>query len=286
MTQEERILYIQQKALEMRKDCIEMGYSAGGHGAHFGPAMSCIEAVACLFFGVMNGDPMKLDKPDRDRFVLSKGHACLAYYAALIEAGYVPKELMAAFKGDGSFLTGHPGCHPEYGLEVASGSLGNGFALACGIAMGAKIKQETHTVYCIAGDGECNEGVVWEAAMNAAKYQLDNLIVIIDHNGFQLSGRTRDVMDMNLEAIWSSFGWEVHLVADGNDVKEMLIALNQVKQPALGKPQVIIAATLKGKGISFMEGNLDWHAAPISRALYEQAKAELAAVPVRGWIDE
>jgi len=282
MYKKEKILYLQKKALEMRKDCIEMGYFAGNHGAHFGPALSCIEALACLYFGIMNHNPKYPEKPDRDRFVLSKGHACLSYYAALVEAGYIKKEQMAAFKGDDSFLSGHPGCHPEYGLEVASGSLGNGFAVACGIAMAAKIKQETHRVYSVVGDGECNEGVVWEAAMNAAKYKLDNLIVIVDYNGFQLSGRTCDVMDMELETVWSAFGWEVRFVSDGNDVESILTALEEMKESASGKPHVIIAATLKGKGVSFMEANLNWHAAPINRELYEQAKSELAAVQMEG----
>lgn len=273
--EQSRVDLIRRKALAMRKDCIEMGYAAGGHGAHFGPALSSIEIIACLYFGVMHHNPKEPCMAERDRFVLSKGHACLAYYAALVESGYIPKEMMYSFKEDNSFLSGHPSCHIEYGLEVATGSLGNGLAIACGMAMAGKLKKASHKIYCVVGDGECNEGVIWEAAMNAKKNKLDNLIVVIDRNGFQLAGKTNEIMDIDLESIWRALGWDVHIVADGNNIAQILEAFEQAKNFNSGKPHIIIAKTTKGKGISFMENNLAWHAAPLSKELYEQAISDL-----------
>lgn len=267
--------FIQKKAVEMRRDCIEMGYAAGKQGGHFGPALSSVDIIASLFFGVMNHDHNDPYMAKRDRFILSKGHACLSYYSALIEAEYIPKELMSTFKGDNSILCGHPSCNMKYGLEVSSGSLGNGFSVACGIAKAAKIKNENHKVYCVVGDGECNEGIIWEAAMNAVKNKLDNLIAVVDCNGFQLAGKTHEVMDLDLEAIWKAFGWDVKYIDDGNDVAKVLAALEEVKDSSNGKPHVILAKTIKGKGISFMENNDGFHSAPINKEQYEQAIVDL-----------
>ena len=282
MSNRNSVEFIQKKALAMRRDCIEMGYAAGSHGAHFGPAMSCIEVVAGIFFSAMNHNPQDPFMPTRDRFVLSKGHACLAYYSALVEAGYFPRDLMRTFKGDNSFLSGHPSCHVKHGLEVASGSLGNGFAVACGMAKAAKVKGEGHYVYCVLGDGECDEGLIWEAAMNAVKNNLDNLIAVVDRNSFQLAGRTHEIMNLNLEAIWKAFGWEVRVVEDGNDVLSVITVLNEMRSATSGKPHLIIAKTVKGKGVSFMENNLAWHAAPMGKDKYEQAVADLAALEIEG----
>lgn len=281
MANREAVEIIQGKALEMRRDCIEMGYVAGSHGAHFGPALSSIEIVASLFFGIMNHDPQNPCMAGRDRFVLSKGHACLSYYAALVESGYITKEQMLTFKADNSILSGHPSCYMEYGLEVATGSLGNGFAIACGMAKAAKIKNQKHRVFCVVGDGECDEGIIWEAAMNAAKNKLDNIVAIVDRNGVQLAGKTSEIMDLNLEAIWSAFGWEVIVVENGNDVSCVLPALETATNSDSGKPRVIIANTVKGKGISYMENNLGWHAAPINHEQYQQALSDLEA-PKKG----
>mgnify|MGYP001545792429 FL=1 len=212
---------------------------------------------------------------ERDRFVQSKGHACLALYSALGEAGYITAEQMGTFKADNSFLAGHPTRNPQYGIEVSSGTLGNGFAVACGMAKAAKIKGEDHKVYCLVGDGECNEGVIWEAAMNAAKYELDNLIAIIDRNGVQLAGTTKDIMDVDIEALWRAAGWDVLVVEDGNDPASVLDALAGMRDSGNGKPHVIIADTTKGKGISFMEGSLNWHARPMNQDQYEQAVSDL-----------
>ncbi len=275
MTNKETVALIEEKSALMRRHVIEMGYGAGGRGAHFGPALSSIEIVASLFFGIMNHDPENPTMADRDRFVQSKGHACLALYSALGEAGYITAEQMATFKGDGSFLAGHPTRNPQYGIEVSSGSLGNGFAIACGMAKAAKIKGEHHKVYCLVGDGECNEGIIWEAAMGAAKYELDNLIAIIDRNGVQLAGTTKDIMDVDVEALWRAAGWDVMVVEDGNDAASLVAAVEQMRDSSSGKPHVIIANTTKGKGISFMEGSLGWHARPMNQEQYEQAVSDL-----------
>jgi len=267
---------IRDKTELMRRDSIEMGYAAGSQGAHFGPALSCMDIVATLFFGVMYHDPKKPEMPERDRFVLSKGHACLAYYAALIETGYIPRDMIPLFKGNNSILCGHPSMNVQYGIEVSTGSLGSGLPVACGMAMAAKHKGESHKVYCIVGDGECNEGIIWEAAFNAAKYKLDNLIVIVDINSFQLSGTTSEVMPINLDALWHAAGWDVSFIDDGNDVAEVLQKITEAKNSAGGKPHVILTKTVKGKGISFMENNLKFHATPINEEQYQHAIADLS----------
>ena len=266
---------IKDKTELMRRDSIEMGYAAGSLGAHFGPALSCMDMVGTLFFGVMNHDPENPEWAERDRFVLSKGHACLAYYAALIESGYIPREMIPQFKGNNSILCGHPSKNVQYGIEVSTGSLGNGFPIACGLAMAAKFKGEAHKVYCIVGDGECNEGILWEAALNAAKYNLNNLIVLVDINSFQLSGTTSEVMPINLEALWRAAGWDVAHIADGNNVEEVLQVLNEVKASESEKPHVILTTTVKGKGISYMENNLKFHATSINEEQYLRALADL-----------
>jgi transketolase len=266
---------INEIAAEMRRDCIEMGYGAGGQGAHFGPALGCVDIVAALYFGVMNHDPKNPEMKERDRFIMSKGHACLSYYAALIEAGYISKDLIPTFKGDESILCGHPSINIKHGIEISSGSLGNGFSIACGMAKAAKIKGENHNVYCVVGDGESNEGVVYEAAINAVKYKLDNMITVIDRNGFQLSGTTKEVMDIDIPAIWKAYGWDVSMVDDGNDIAKVIDAVTNAKNKKNGKPQLIIADTVKGKGISFMERVLKWHASPITQQEYEQAVEDL-----------
>jgi transketolase len=271
MGDQQTVARIQETAHRMRRNVIEMGYIAGDRGAHFGPALSSIEIVASLFFGVMNHDPKNPTWPERDRFVQSKGHACLSYYGALAEAGYISTEEMSTFKQDGSFLSGHPSRHLSHGIEISSGSLGHGFAVACGMAKAAKVKNENHHVYCLVGDGECNEGLVWEAAMNAAKNGLDNIVAIVDRNGVQLAGKTNEIMDIDIEALWRAAGWDVFVLDDGNDAAKVLAALEMMRDSTSGKPHVIIANTVKGKGISFMEDSLDWHARPMNGDQYNEA---------------
>jgi len=266
---------VEKKAAVMRHHVIEMGYVAGSRGAHFGPALSSIEIVASLFFGIMKHDPKNPYWAERDRFIESKGHACLSYYSALVETGYITKEQMYTFKGDNSFLSGHPSRNMQYGIEISSGSLGNGFSIACGMAKAAKIRNQNHKVFCLLGDGECNEGIVWEAAMNSVKNKLDNLIAIVDLNGVQLAGKTSEIMNFDMEAVWKAFGWEVLIVKEGNKASSILEALAAMKKSKSGKPHVIIAKTVKGKGISFMEDSLSWHARPMNKEQYEQALSDL-----------
>lgn len=273
---------IQATAAKMRRHIIEMGFTAGGRGAHFGPALSSVEIVSSLFFGVMNHDPKNPRMPERDRFVLSKGHACMVYYAALVEAGYITEEEMYTFKADESFLSGHPSLDMDHGIEVSTGSLGNGFSIACGMAKAAKIKKEDHNVFCVVGDGECDEGIIWEAAMNAVKNKLDNLVAFVDRNGVQLAGRTKDIMDFDVEAAWRAFGWEVMVLEDGNDIAKIIEAVEQMKQSDSGKPHMIIANTVKGKGISFMEDNLNWHARVMVKEEYDEAVSYLESLEQGG----
>jgi len=275
MADTETVDLVKEKSALMRRHVIEMGYGAGGRGAHFGPALSSIEIVASLFFGVMHHNSDDPTMADRDRFVQSKGHACLSLYSALGESGYITPEQMSTFKADESFLAGHPTRNPKYGIEVSSGSLGNGFAIACGMAKAAKFKNEDHKIYCLVGDGECNEGLIWEAAMNAAKNRLDNLNAIVDRNGVQLAGTTKDIMDVDLEALWRGAGWDVMVLEDGNDAAAVLDALAGMRDSTNGKPHMIIANTTKGKGISYMEGSLNWHARPMNQEEYEQAVSDL-----------
>ncbi len=275
MVDKDKVLLIESVSKRMRRDVIEMGFAAGKRGAHFGPALSCIEIMASLFFEVMNHDPSNPYKEDRDRFIQSKGHACLAYYSALVERGYIQRDEMKTFKGDGSFLAGHPSRHIDHGIEVSSGSLGNGFSIACGMAKGAKVKNKSHNIFCLLGDGECNEGIVWESAMNASKNKLDNLVAIVDKNGVQLSGKTEDIMDLNMVSIWEAFGWDVIELKDGNDIVAIIEALNKLKNSKNGKPHVIVANTVKGKGVSFMENSINWHARAMNKEQYEQAISDL-----------
>jgi len=266
---------IREIAHQMRIDVIEMGHIAGNRGAHFGPALSSIEIMAALYFKVMNIDPKNPLWPERDRFVQSKGHACLSLYTALIGRGFIQRDLMKTFKQDESMLAGHPCRHPELGIEISTGSLGNGFAIASGMAMGLKLKKSSSHVFCLLGDGECNEGLVWEAAMNAVKYKLSNLIVIVDHNRVQLGGHTTDIMDIDLESMWKAVGWDVSVLEDGNDLKQLIETLEKMKNSNIEKPHAVIAKTTKGKGVSFMEGSIEWHARPIEEEQYEKAIKEL-----------
>lgn len=275
MVDKETVKRIKERSAFMRRDIIEMGFIAGGRGAHFGPALSCTEIVASLFFKVMKHDPKNPKWAQRDRFIQSKGHACLAYYSALIESGYIDKDQRKTFKQDGSHLPGHPSRDIEHGIEISSGSLGNGFAIACGMAKAAQFKKEDHTYFCLVGDGECNEGLIWEAAMNAGKNKLDNMVAIIDRNGVQLAGKTCDIMDFDLVGAWKAFGWDVTVLKEGNDPAVIVETLEAAKKKRNGKPQAIIAETIKGKGISFMEGSLNWHAGVLNEEQYKQAVSEL-----------
>ncbi len=240
---------------EVRSDIVRMiGLAASGHP---GGSLSCVEALVSLYFYKMNHRPDQPDWPDRDRFVLSKGHAAPALYAVLARCGYFPREELWSLRKLGAMLQGHPDCKTTPGVEISTGSLGQGLAAANGMALGLRLDGRASHVYCIIGDGESQEGQIWEAAMLAAHYCLDNLTVILDHNGLQIDGACCDVMSLgDLAAKWRAFGWEVQEI-DGNDIGEVCRALD-VASEADG-PALILARTIKGKGVSFMENAVGFH---------------------------
>jgi len=242
---------------QMRRDIVEMVGAAGS--GHPGGSLSSVEIVASLYFGVMRHDPAHPDLPERDRFVLSKGHAAPVLYAALAEAGYFPREELVTLRKLGSKLQGHPDARKTSGVEVSTGSLGQGLALANGLALALRLDGATEpTVFCLLGDGEIQEGEVWEAAMLAAHYKLDNVVAIVDVNGLQIDGPTAEVMDVgDVAAKFAAFGWYV-VTCDGHDLEQLAEAFESAKARTDG-PAVIVADTVKGKGVSFMEGLCDWH---------------------------
>ncbi len=253
---------------------------AGVHAAkcgHTGGSLSICDILSVLFFNEMNLSPDAPKDPDRDRFVLSKGHAAPAYYAALAAKGYFPEEEMLTLRKFGSHLQGHPSITKTVGVDMSTGSLGQGLSAANGIAMAAKYDKKDYRTYCICGDGEVQEGQVWEAAMTSAHYKLDNLVLFIDSNGLQIDGNVKDVMDNSpLDAKFAAFGWET-LVIDGHDVQAIDEALQKART-IKGKPTAIIAKTTKGKGVSFMENLASWHGAAPNDDQYAQALAELKEV--------
>ena len=263
-------------AVKMRADCLRMANAAGNEGAHLGGAFSCIEILAALYLEVMNFNPKKLDDPSRDRFVFSKGHGVQAQYAVFRQLGLVSEDELDTFKRSGSFLTGHPSMNPERGIEYSSGSLGQGLSLGVGSCLAMRqLGNDRSRVFVLLGDGECDEGQVWEAAMSACHYRLDNLVAIIDRNWLQYDGKTEDVVSLgSLGDKWRAFGWAV-LEVDGHNFSELVPALNH---RADGEPLAIIANTVKGKGISFTENVVSWHHSRLTPALYEQAEIELEEV--------
>jgi len=249
-----------------------MVYQAGS--GHLGGSLSAADMVAALYFSVLQVDPARPDWPDRDRFVLSKGHACPIVYAALTRRGYFPEDELWTLRRLGSRLQGHPDMLKTPGIDATTGSLGQGLSVACGLALAAKINSQSHRVYAMIGCGECQEGQVWEAAMAAAHYKLDNLTVLQDYNGRQIDGTNEEVMTISpLADKWRAFGWRV-LEIDGHNMAEILKALS-TSQKTKARPTVIIARTVKGKGVPFMENVTKWHSGAPSKAQFEQALAEL-----------
>ncbi len=257
----------------LRRDIIEMIYRSGdGHPA---PSLSCADIVACLYFGVMNVDPEHPHWEDRDRFVLSKGHACPALYAALGQKGYFSRELYPTLRRIDSVLQGHPDMKKTPGVDMTSGSLGNGLAAATGMALAAKLQNKSYRTYVLTGDGELGEGINWEAAQTAAKYKLDNLVLIVDNNGMQSGGSVEDVGGVvNIPGKFAAFGFEVK-EADGHDVKQIMDALTS---PHPGRPLCVVAHTVKGRGVSYMEHNNAWHKGTPNDEQYLTAVRELEAM--------
>ena len=257
----------------VRKNILEMAVSAGASSAHFGGALSITEIVSTLFAHQMKIDKKNPKWEERDRFILSKGHACLAYYAALCEIGYISKEELKTFEKNDTNLLGHPVANRNLGIDFSNGSLGMGLSLGIGVAIASKKKKKNFDVYVIVGDGECNEGSIWESAMAAPHFKLDNLYVVIDKNNFQQTGSNEEIMNVaNLKDKWSSFGWYTAEL-DGHNIEELYNFFNKGK--TINKPKAIIANTVKGKGFSFSENNNDWHHSILSKSFYEKAMNEL-----------
>ena len=259
-------------ARRLRRHVVTMiGRAASGHP---GGSLSAVEIVATLYFRVMRHDPNNPDWPERDRFVLSKGHAAPLLYAVLAESGYFPLEDLTTFRQLNSRLQGHTDRLRTVGVESTSGSLGQGLSVGIGMALAAKLDSQSHRIHVLLGDGECDEGQVWEAAMSAAHFKTDNLVAIIDRNGLQIDGPTCDVMDLEPFADkWRAFGWNA-IDANGHDFDSLLKAFEKARK-VTGKPTVIIAATVKGKGVSFMENNLDFHGKAPNAEQVEIALKEL-----------
>ena len=249
------ILKLEEKASEIRRHVIRMLHSAGS--GHTGGSLSCTDILVALYFHVMKHSPATDKSDDQDRFILSKGHAAPALYATLAECGYFPvSELISLRKNDG-YLQGHPDISIS-GVEVSGGSLGQGLSSASGIALAAKLDKKKLKVYALLGDGECDEGQIWEAAMLSAHYKLDNLIAIVDRNGLQIDGQTEKIMCLEPFARkWESFGWNV-IEIDGNDMSQIIDAFDKAVC-VIGRPTVIIGHTFKGKGVSFMEWMNSFH---------------------------
>lgn len=259
-------------ASQIRKDIIDMTYSVGNMGAHLGGSLSMVEILAVLYKKVVRYNTEDLLWEERDRVILSKGHAALALYPALVQAGILRKENLLDFKKNGSKLSGHPSLNGLPGIEFASGSLGQGLSLGVGVALALNKKGNEHSrVFVLLGDGECDEGSVWEAAASASHFNLSNLVIIIDKNEIQYDGATDSVLSMSpFEMKWKSFGWDV-LEVNGHSTKELIDALSYKSK----QPLAIIAHTVKGKGITFMEGNKLFHNSRLSDKQYEEAKKEL-----------
>ncbi|MGL5245620.1 MAG: transketolase [Sarcina sp.] len=244
------------KAKDVRKDIVEM--ICESKSGHPGGSLSCTDVITYLYFHKMNVDVNEPKKVDRDRFVLSKGHAAPALYAVLAEKGFFPKEELMSLRKIGALLQGHPDSKHVPGVDVSTGSLGQGISNAVGMALGLKHKNSPARVYTVLGDGELQEGLVWEAAMAAAHYKLNNLTAVVDFNGLQIDGKNEDVMGIQpVDKKFEAFGWNV-IICDGHDFDQIDAAFNSA-ETVKDKPTMIIAKTVKGKGVSFMEDQAGWH---------------------------
>jgi transketolase len=259
-------------AKRIRTDVLRMIYRA--KSSHIGSAFSMVELLAVLYGKILRIDPARPDWPERDRFILSKGHACAALYAVLAQRGFFPRSRLDDFYRDGSLLAGHATHFGIPGVEVSTGALGHGLAIACGMALSAKLDGSRHRVFVLLSDGECDEGSTWEAALFAPHHRLDNLTVIVDYNKIQSLGTVKEVLDLEpMAAKWESFGWAVREI-DGHDVPQIERILTELPlKPE--RPTCIVAHTVKGKGISFMEDKLLWHYRSPSAEELHAAEAEL-----------
>ena len=261
-------------AYKIRKHVIEAVFHP--QAGHPGGSLSIADILSVLYFDKMNVSPDKAKDPDRDRFVLSKGHCSPALYGALAEKGFIPKDDIKTFRHIDSYLQGHPDMKSVPGVDMSTGSLGQGISAACGMALAGKVDKKDYRVYSILGDGETEEGQVWEAAMFSAHYKLDNLTIFVDFNGLQIDGDITQVMNPTpLDEKFEAFGWNV-ITIDAHDYDQIKDAVEKAKT-VKGKPTAIIAKSIKGKGVSFMENNASWHGVAPNEEQYKQAMAELDA---------
>ncbi|HBD01871.1 MAG TPA: transketolase [Lachnoclostridium sp.] len=272
----ERQQELQRLCFRFRNELIDLLYQI--QTGHPGGSLSCTEILTTLYFEKIRQDPRHPDMEGRDRLILSKGHAAPILYIILAELGYFPKEELKTLRQINSNLQGHPCFHKTPGVELSTGPLGLGLGAGLGMSLSERLKGSEAYTYVVLGDGEIQEGSVWEAALAASKFQADHLIAILDNNGVQLDGTLEDIMPMgDISAKWAAFGWKV-LTCDGHDVKSISDALDKAAA-CKGKPVIIIANTVKGKGISFMEGKNIWHGRPIGEEDYKAAKIDLGGAP-------
>ena len=272
----EKILELKRRAAQLRKVALTMIYEA--RSGHPGGSLSAADFVAALYFSEMRIDPKNPKWEDRDRFVLSKGHVCPIQYAALGVLGYFPEEQLHTLRKEGSILQGHPDMKKCPGIDISTGSLGQGFACGAGMALAAKRDGKDYRVFVVIGDGESQEGEIWEAAQVCNKYQLDNLVVFCDYNNLQLDGTCDEVMPvLDLAKKFEAFGFETYDI-NGNSMEEIVATLDAIRESKNGKPKFILGRTVKGKGVSYMENVCGWHGKAPNQAEYEQAMAELEEV--------
>lgn len=270
----EKVTQLQLHAANVRKMALEAVYSAGA--GHPGGSLSVADILTYLYMEELNVNPADAKSADRDRFVLSKGHCSPALYGILAERGFIPKEDIKTFRHIDSYLQGHPDMKAISGVDMSTGSLGQGISAACGMAKCAKLDNKDYRVYAVLGDGECEEGQVWEAAMFAAHYNLDNLTVFLDFNGLQIDGDIKEVMNPTpFDKKFEAFNWNV-IKINAHDYNQIEAAVNEAKATK-GKPTLILAESTKGKGVSYMENKAEWHGAAPNQEQYEQAIAELDA---------
>lgn len=270
---EEKIAMLKERAKQLRKTAVTMIYEA--QSGHPGGSLSAADMVAALYFSEMHIDPQNPNWTDRDRFVLSKGHVCPILYSALGILGYFPESVLHTLRQEGSMLQGHPSMVKCPGIDISTGSLGQGAACAVGMALAGKRDGKDYRVFTMVGDGEINEGIVWEAMMCANKYKLDNYIMLFDNNGLQLDGTTDQIMpglDMSKKA--ADFGFDVYEI-DGHDMAQILDAFDKIRAAKNCKPKFINAHTVKGKGVDYMENSLDWHGKAPNKEQYESAMEQL-----------
>lgn len=272
MLTEEKLLLLKRKALQIRHNILEVVYQA--NSGHVGGSLGATDLVVALYYHLMRHDPKNPKWDDRDRFVLSKGHCTPVIYAVLADCGYFPSQDLRSFRRPGSHLQGHPYEPKTPGVDASTGTLGLGLSTACGMALAAKLKKQHHYHYVLCGDGEQQEGQIWEAGLFGAKYKLDNLIGFVDRNYMQTDGNTEDVMPLEpLVAKWNAFGWHSCEI-DGHSFEHIIEAVTEAKGRK-GRPTMIVARTTKGKGVPFMENDTIWHGTPPNEEQFKRAIQEL-----------